>query len=201
MASQQGTEGLTAEQAAGTLYYQNDLAAIGYNPNEEHAVKMDNRFWALRNDLNIYEVEENYSSAPYLLIAYTDPDDGRPAMRTFGVVPDSDDYEFDYPDRGDQAAGPMPLPLMALPLRDGLIANMRRCPTAVLKPRCLQQTLRQVTLALPSRTDRAINGSIAGRIPGKCALQNALVLSDGRGFLLSQRTRYAARAGHRLALL
>jgi hypothetical protein len=123
MASNQGTQGLTVEQAAGTLYQQNDPAAIGFNPNEEHAVKQDNRFWALRDDLNVSSGSD-YSSEPFVLVAYTDPDDGRPAMRPFRVLREDSEYQFQYPwTAGSKLQGPMPLPLMQLPSRDGSIAN------------------------------------------------------------------------------
>ncbi|MCF7675991.1 MAG: hypothetical protein K9M97_11650, partial [Akkermansiaceae bacterium] len=124
MASNKGTVGLTSAQAAGAIYQQNDPGAIGYNPNEEHAVKKDNRFWALRDDLNVTS-GSGYSSEPFVLVAYTDPADGRPAMRPFRVLREDARYQFQYSwTAGSKLQGPMPLPLMQLPLRaDGRIAN------------------------------------------------------------------------------
>ena len=125
MASNLGTSGLTAAQAAGELYVQNDPAAIGFNPNEEHAVKKDSKFWALRDDLNVTQGSNaDYTSEPYLLVAYTDPNDQRPAMRSFRVLRENSEYKFEYPwTAGSKLQGPLPLPLMQLPLRDGKIAN------------------------------------------------------------------------------
>ena len=123
MASNEGAENLTEEQVSGTLYQQNDPAAIGFNPNEEHAVKMADTFWALRDDLNVTS-GSGYSSEPFVLVAYTDPEDGRPAMRPFRVLREDAQYSFEYPwTAGSKLQGPMPLPLMQLPSRDGSIAN------------------------------------------------------------------------------
>jgi hypothetical protein len=124
MASNLGTGGLTAAQAAGVIYQQNDPAVIGFNPNEEHAVKKDKRFWALRDDLNVTG-GDGYSSEPFVLVAYTDPEDGRPAMRPFRVLREDEQYSFQYSwTAGSKLQGPMPLPLMQLPQRaNGRIAN------------------------------------------------------------------------------
>lgn len=125
MASNLGTENLTAAQAAGSLYFQNDPAAIGYNPNEEHALKKSSKFWALRDDLNV-TFGAGYTSEPFLLLHYTDPDDQRPAMRIFRVVREDPTagYSFQYPwTAGTLLQGPMPLPLMNLPMRNEQIAN------------------------------------------------------------------------------
>ena len=125
MASNLGTSGLTAAQAAGELYVQNDPAATGFNPNEEHAVKKDSKFWALRDDLNMTQGGGAvYTSEPFMLVAYTDPEDGRPAMRTFRVLRESHEFKFEYSwTAGSKLQGPLPLPLMQLPLRNGSIAN------------------------------------------------------------------------------
>ena len=125
MASNLGTSGLTAAQAAGELYVQNDPAATGFNPNEEHAVKKDSKFWALRDDLNITLGSNTvYTSEPFMLVAYTDPDDGRPAMRPYRVLRESREFKFEYSwTAGSKLQGPLPLPLMQLPLRNGSIAN------------------------------------------------------------------------------
>ena len=123
MASNQGCAGLTAEQAAGTVYQQNDATAVGYNPNEEHALKAKDTFWALRNDLNT-TIGTDYTSEPFVLIAYTAPD-GRPAMRPFRVLREDSRYRFSYPwTAGTMLQGPMPLPLLPEPLNtNGSSAN------------------------------------------------------------------------------
>ena len=77
-------EGKTAE-----VYVQNDPDAVGYNPNEEHAIIQagDGGWvaWALRCDLNMPE-----SSEPGVLVEYVR--DGRQAMQWFGVVPTNSAY-------------------------------------------------------------------------------------------------------------
>ena len=123
MASNQGCAGLTAEQAAGAVYQQNDAAAVGYNPNEEHALKANDTFWALRNDLNTM-IGTGYTSEPFVLISYTAPD-GRPAMRPFRVLRQDSLYKFNYSwTAGTVLQGPKPLPLLPEPLKsDGTSAN------------------------------------------------------------------------------
>ncbi|HBJ84410.1 MAG TPA: hypothetical protein DDZ88_11175 [Verrucomicrobiales bacterium] len=124
MASNQGTADLTPAQAAGTVYQQNDSSQAGFNPNEEHAVKVNSRFYALRDDLNV-TTGTGYTSEPFVLIAYTDPDDGRPAMRPFKVLREDTRHKFSYPWlAGTKIQGPEPLPSMNLPTRaDGRVAN------------------------------------------------------------------------------
>lgn len=124
MASNLGAVGLTAEQSAGNLYFQNDPTTVGYNPNEEHALKANDTFWALRDDLNVASFSAAYTSDPFVLIAYTAPD-GRPAMRPFRVLREDSRYQFSYPwTAGTRVQGPLPLPLLPLPqMADGSIAN------------------------------------------------------------------------------
>jgi hypothetical protein len=124
MASGLGAVGLTAEQSAGDLYQQNDPTAVGYNPNEEHAVKMNDTFYALRDDLNVTGLSAAFTSQPFALVAYTAPD-GRPAMRPFRVLREDSRYKFSYPwTAGTKLQGPLPLPLLPLPQKaDGSIAN------------------------------------------------------------------------------
>ena len=124
MASGLGAVGLTAEQSAGYLYQQNDPTAVGYNPNEEHALKANDSFWALRDDLNVTSLSAAYTSEPFALVAYTAPD-GRPAMRPFRVLREDSRYKFSYQwTAGTKLQGPLPLPLLPLPQKaDGSIAN------------------------------------------------------------------------------
>jgi len=69
------------------VYVQNDPAATGYNPNEEHAILTtagDRRIaWALRSDLNLPA-----SSAPGVLVEYVR--DGAKAMQWFDVAATND---------------------------------------------------------------------------------------------------------------
>lgn len=117
LASNQGTKALDSLQAKGSIYFQNDRNAPGYNPNEEHALMVGGQGWALRDDLNITN-GANFSSLPYVLIAYDDAD-GRPSMAAFKVLREkpTDGYLFDYVvDAGTVVQAPMPLPLLPLPL-------------------------------------------------------------------------------------
>ncbi|MEY4244126.1 MAG: hypothetical protein RLZZ245_1711 [Verrucomicrobiota bacterium] len=120
MASNLGSPDLTAAQAAGSIYQQNLADQAGFNPNEEHAVKVNGRFYALRDDLNVAT-----SSQPYVLVAYTHPADGRPAMRLFKVVREDSRFQFSYPWlAGTKIQGPEPLPSLQLPTEaDGTVAN------------------------------------------------------------------------------
>lgn len=123
MASNEGTDNLTPAQAAGFIYQQNNPANIGFNPNEEHAVKRDGSFWALRDDLNVTSGAD-YSSEPFVLVAYTDPQDARPAIRLYRVRRESQTERFNYSwTAGLKIQGPMPLPLMQIPERNDVIAN------------------------------------------------------------------------------
>ena len=127
LASGLGAVGLTAEQTAGYIYQQNSSTAVGYNPNEEHAFKENNTFWALRDDLSVLTLSDAYTSQPFVLIAYT-ATDGRPAMRPFRVVREDSRYKFKSPwTAGTMLQGPMPLPLLPLPQKaDGSIANTEK---------------------------------------------------------------------------
>lgn len=124
-----GTDDLTGAKAAGNVYYQNDKTKAGYNPNEEHAFMIGGRAYALREDLNVTSGAE-YTSEPFVLLAYKDPVDGRPAMQAYKVVREIDQNDNGIKDPGDimfdytATAGtllvrPYPLPLMPLPLQGG----------------------------------------------------------------------------------
>lgn len=122
-----GTNDLEAWEAAGSVYYQNNATLPGYNPNEEHAFMLGTRAYALREDLNV-ESGTSYTSEPFLLLAYTDPENQRPAIRPYKVVRTVDtgvpgvedqpgDILFDYTaTAGTLLVKPYPLPLMPLPL-------------------------------------------------------------------------------------
>ena len=120
IASGKGLENpaLTSEQAAGSVYVQNDSSLIGYNPNEEHALMIGGNVYALRDDLND-TATASYSSEPYLLVAYHEALTGRPAMRVAKVIRSNATYPLEW----NKAAGtpvqaPMPLALLPLPLTD-----------------------------------------------------------------------------------
>ncbi len=109
-----GTNDLTGAEAAGALYYQNDSTQPGYNPNEEHALPLGPRVYALRDDLNITS-GAGYTSQPFVLVAYTNGTDGRPDMHAYKVVRTAGAFAFEYTaTAGTQLTKPYPLPLMPL---------------------------------------------------------------------------------------
>ena len=117
LAGNNGSGALDSLQARGVIYSQNDPTQPGYNPNEEHALMLGGQAYALRDDLNITN-GVNYSSAPYVLLAYTAAD-GRPAMKPFHVRREAPEagQVFDYVmEAGTLLQAPMPLPLLAAPL-------------------------------------------------------------------------------------
>lgn len=119
LASGAGSGALTSLQARGTIYYQNNPALPGYNPNEEHAVMLGGQAYALRDDLNITTHTNNeYSSDPYVLVDYTESD-GRPAVVTFKVRREAPEQNilFDYiVEAGTLIQEPMPLPFLEQPV-------------------------------------------------------------------------------------
>lgn len=114
-----GTGDLQPYEAAGSLYVQNTRGAAGFNPNEEHALIIGTRAYALRDDLNLTDTSDpgNYTSEPYLLLSYRNPDDNRPSMRVWKVVREDETHTFNYPAvAGTLLNAPYPLPVMPLPL-------------------------------------------------------------------------------------
>ena len=114
LASNAGSNDLPSLQAQGSIYVQNDALQFGYNPNEEHAVMLNGRAWALRDDLNLAT-----SSSPFVLVDYVEADE-RPAMAVFKVLRDklSAGIQFVYTaEAGKVLQAPMPLPILPLPLR------------------------------------------------------------------------------------
>lgn len=132
LASNDGSGDLTAAEIAGSLYVENDRSAVGFNPNEEHALALAGRIYALRDDLNDTSANASaYTSEPFALLDYTHPDDGRPAMRAFKIERELDvagtenDKWFNYPvTAGTIIQPPMPLPILPLPLdANGVVLN------------------------------------------------------------------------------
>ena len=111
IASGLGSGDLGPSQQAGSIYYQNDATQPGFNPNEEHALMLGSRAYALRDDLN----DDSTTSEPFVLLAYTSATDQRPSMDVYAVLRET----FEYPRRYDAIAGTKvqpPGPLFALPL-------------------------------------------------------------------------------------
>ena len=128
LASNQGSGSLPAEIASGGIYNQPDPAKPGYNPNEEHALLLGGRAYALRDDLNLVSGDDpgvSFTSLPRVLVSYKDKTDGRPAMRVFEVLREDALHKFSYPVvAGTILSAPMPLPLLPLPLdSDGKVRN------------------------------------------------------------------------------
>jgi hypothetical protein len=109
-----GTGDLAGAEASGSIYYQNNSAQAGYNPNEEHAVMLGGRAYALREDLNI-QAGSGYTSKPFVLLAYTDAADDRPAIHAYEVLRTNATHDFNYTSTaGTLLVKPYPLPLLPL---------------------------------------------------------------------------------------
>ena len=139
MASNQGTDSLATYVSSGTIYNQPDTSKVGYNPNEEHALMLGGRGYALRDDLNIISGNATsspaFSSLPRILIQYTDPADDRPAMSVFEVLRENATYRFDYSVTAGtmlNQLSPQPLPLLPLPVdpASGSVKNLEVDPGA-----------------------------------------------------------------------
>ena len=130
LASNSGTGDLAPDVVSGFVYVQNDVTRIGYNPNEEHALMLGGRAYALRDDLNVTTAGASFTSQPRVLIEYPD-NDGRPAMSVYQVLREDEVDRFVY----DVTAGtilnsPMPLPKLPLPVDPdtGLSKNQEVLP-------------------------------------------------------------------------
>lgn len=132
MASNLGTGSLSSAVAAGSVYNQPNPALPGYNPNEEHALMLGGRGYALRDDLNLTDGDalgSTFTSLPRVLIEYI-AEDGRPAIDAYEVLRENATYRFAYPIiAGTILSKPMPLPLMPLPLDEhGEVRNVEVVP-------------------------------------------------------------------------
>ena len=116
LASNAGSGELSSLAAQGSIYRQPLATEVGYNPNEEHALMLAGRAYALRDDLNITQGNKQ-SSEPYVLVDYVGAD-GRPSMEVFHVLREKPDkgLVFDYIlEAGTMLQAPMPLPLLEQP--------------------------------------------------------------------------------------
>ncbi len=132
MASNAGSGDLNPSEIAGSLYVQNNPALPGFNPNEEHALLIAGRVYALRDDLNVTS-GTGYTSQPYVLLSYADATDLRPSMRVFKVEREDATYKFDYlVTAGTILQGPMPLPILP-PALDALgeVKNTEVTPAGI----------------------------------------------------------------------
>ena len=96
------------------IYYQNDRDRPGFNPNEEHALVLEDIVYALRNDLNGPD-----SSMPYVLVNYADSN-SHPAMAVFEVLATNAVYPaFTNSITAGMRIQP-PMPLAAMPRADNV---------------------------------------------------------------------------------
>ncbi|HPB32255.1 MAG TPA: integrin alpha, partial [Candidatus Sumerlaeota bacterium] len=141
IASTNGTGDLV-DMASPVIYFQNDPALPGYNPNEEHAIHLGGVIYALRTDLNILENSEDKkkSSLPYVLVNHNDTDTGDPKMRVYKVLVENEEFTLTYEgDAGHLIQSPMPLPI--------LLPGANFCPnsgTATVPGGCYDATDRVV---------------------------------------------------------
>ena len=112
IASGIGTGDLGPAQQTGSIYYQNDSTQPGFNPNEEHALLLRSRAYALRDDLNSAS-----TSQPFVLLAYTNPSDLRPSIDIYQVVRETSTWPLIYNAiAGTQTQPPEPLFTLPLPI-------------------------------------------------------------------------------------
>ena len=134
LASNDGSGGLSSLPASGNIYYINDENAIGYNPNEEHALMSGGQAYALRDDLNVVDVDSSsYTSRPYVLLEY-EGEDGRPSIMAFKVLREKPEEGLTFKflvEAGTILQPPMPLPLFDLPLKDALSETPRSLNTEI----------------------------------------------------------------------
>jgi len=167
LASSRGSGTLPPGVADGVVYNQPDPSKAGYNPNEEHALILNGVAYALRDDLNVtsgtsFTGQSAFTSSKAVLIAYTDPDDGRPAVKVFSVARESSIYSFNYPVTAGtmlDSLAPMPLPLMPLPI----------------DPTTKQSKNSEVTLTAASDLDTA-------PVSGAPTLYNKFTFKDRKGY-------------------
>jgi hypothetical protein len=103
-------KGATYSMADVSVYYQNLTNQPGYNPDEEHAVLMSSKIYALRDDLNTTN-----TSHVAVLLDGIDRTTGRPAMELFSVVRTNAQYQFAYSTKAGLPIVP-PMPVGAMPL-------------------------------------------------------------------------------------
>ena len=144
---------------AGLIYTQNDVSKVGFNPNEEHAMILGSRAYALRDDLNA----AGSTSQPFVLIAYTDPNDARPRMDAYQVERES----FAYPLQYDAIAGTKvttrTVNSAATRDRFGWRGTQLRGGRSLTRRPAVAPRSRMPNL--PYRIARAMNGPTAGRMP------------------------------------
>ncbi len=118
IAEGQGSGALPVNFLSPDIYDQPEVTLPGFNPNDEHAMRLDGSVFALRNDFGAAMTPEETEapSDPYVLLKYLDGDDGQtPKMRVYKVL----DTSVDFPDfrlsieAGDEVEPPYPLGLLS----------------------------------------------------------------------------------------
>ena len=187
LASGSGSGDLGPDQAAGSVYVQNDRSATGFNPNEEHAMLLPPRVYAIRDDLNV-TTGSTYTSEPFVLLSYTSSVDGRPAMQVWKVLRELDlpgtanDIRFDYPiTAGTILKAPMPLEVLPPPIdpESKLVKHREVNPVADLPPMgsTAPELYKKFTFKDRKGYDWVYRGPHAG-----APLGAASILAGGTGF-------------------
>ena len=110
LASGAGATNFPPEFGSPLLYYQNDPALPGYNPNDEHALIIGGVPYAIQSGF----LNTPSSGEPFVLVDYVDQLSGEPKMALWEVF----DTDATYPDHltqvdvGDFLAPTFPLPLL-----------------------------------------------------------------------------------------
>jgi alpha-tubulin suppressor-like RCC1 family protein len=126
IASGNGSNALPEYKLNGMIYYQGDKTTPGYNPNEEHALIIGNAVYALRNDLNTYQDQNNEwigplkadeatTSEPYVLLKYKEPVTEKWAMDVYKVLAEDNENTFSYSVLAGKSITPL-TPMDLLPL-------------------------------------------------------------------------------------
>jgi len=202
LASGVGTGDLGPDQAAGSLYVQNDRTATGFNPNEEHALLLPPRVYAIRDDLNVITDSSlnPYTSEPFVLLSYTSSTDGRPAMQVWKVLRELDlagtvnDIRFDYPiNAGTILKAPMPLEVLPPPIDPvtKLVKHREVNPVADLAPSSAAPALyAKFTFKDRKGYDWVYRGPHAG-----APLGAATILVGGSGFTTPPTITFSGGGG------
>ncbi|MHB8762803.1 MAG: RCC1 domain-containing protein [Deferrisomatales bacterium] len=128
-----GSGPLPSYQATGKVYHQPDPALPGYNPNEEHALALGGRLYALRDDLNTYQQADGTwvgplaadavrTSEPYALLKYKEPATGDWAFDVYRVLATDAGHAFTYAVAAGQGlSAPTPLDLLPSSTRSSVV--------------------------------------------------------------------------------
>jgi hypothetical protein len=92
ISDQKGSIPLGFEVTDATIYHQPNLSLPGYNPNEEHALILEKRVFALRSDLNAVVAQTpQAASDAYVLLKYLNSNTSQWAFNVYSVQAESTD--------------------------------------------------------------------------------------------------------------